>query len=52
MGDTADKDVAPPRRFGMQSLLVAPVWEREARPRQTQVPYFADLPALLEAASR
>ena len=52
VGDTADKDVDPPRHFGMQSLLVAPVWDRDQEAGFPKLPYFADLPALLEAASQ
>lgn len=52
VGDTVDKDVDPPRRLGMQSLLVAPVWEPRVQPGRSGAPHFADLPAILEAASR
>jgi putative hydrolase of the HAD superfamily len=52
VGDTADKDIDPPRSFGMQTLLVAPVWEREQEETSPRVPYFAELPALLEAGKR
>lgn len=52
VGDTVDKDVDPPLRFGMQSLLVSSVWDREAHPGRSDVPSFADVPTLLEAASR
>lgn len=50
VGDTADKDVDPPRRFGMQALLVAPVWDQETHEHKPELPRFADVPALLAAA--
>lgn len=52
VGDTADKDIDPPRSFGMQALLVAPVWEHDPQGEESGLPYFADLPALWEAARR
>jgi putative hydrolase of the HAD superfamily len=52
VGDAMDKDVEPPRRFGMQSLLVAPVWASETQTGQSELPYFSDLPMLLEDAGR
>jgi len=52
VGDTMDKDIDPPRRIGMQSLHVAPVWEVRGRTGPSGLPHFADLPALLDSARR
>lgn len=48
VGDTEAKDVAAPRRFGMQALLVAPLWQREV-PATNRPPLFEDLPRLISA---
>ncbi|MGV9836522.1 HAD family hydrolase [Nocardia niigatensis] len=49
VGDTADKDVDPPRLLGMQSLLVAPVWDQRGLAGGA-LPMFRDVPRLLGVA--